>query len=152
MDIERDLKPQLPLPRWCFSSEADTCPCSQSPAQTPCTVGISSLVYGSLTPQRMAVFGLNSKQFREISLQIYFILFLLEPPSELLFSFSSQWHRICCAICGLWVPSCSFMQPIYIAQFSQGIKRSNFLHKILDPSLDFNGLFHLGLFSRVTSC
>lgn len=37
----------------------------------------------------------------------------------------------------------------YIARFSQGIKRSNFLHKILDPPLDFNGLLPLGLFSHV---
>lgn len=109
---------------------------------TPCTLGISSLFYGSLSPHQMAAFGLNAKQFHEVSLQIYFILFLLELPSEVSFSFSSQCHHICCTICGLWVPSCFFMQPIYCTlQFSPGIKRSNFVHKILDPSLDSNGLF-----------
>lgn len=42
-----------------------------------------------------------------------------------------------------------FYNILYIAQFSQGFKRSNFLHKILDPSLDFDALFPLGLFSHV---
>lgn len=61
----------------------------------------------------MAVFSLNAKQFREVSLQIYFILFLLESPIEVSFSFSSQQQHICCTICRMWVPSCFFMQPIY---------------------------------------
>lgn len=104
MDIARDLKPQLPLPLWGFFSEAVTAP--QALPQTPGTAGISSLLCGSLSPHSVAGFGLHAEQFREVSLQIYFILFLLERPSELSFSFSSRGHRICCTICGLWEPLC----------------------------------------------
>lgn len=145
--IVRDLKAQLLLPLWGFFSEADTHPWSQSPAPDP--MHSWNLFFGLwvFITHWMAVFSLNAKQFREVSLQISFILLLLESPIEASFAFSSQQNHICCTICRLWVPLCSFMQPI--AQFSQGIKRSNFLHKILDLSLDFSELFSLGLFSHV---